>query len=204
MRNSTYRLDDNHLFMIKSNILWLQVFYHNTAFGDYFTSLEETLDSHTPQKFSILGTINDNFRVKNKFEFLLEIPGKRGYNRWRQYINPISTTKETNEITNKYEPVKLSWNLAFNGGLSKSFRDDLAFFDCSAGTNELWWYPIGARHCFSIPNTIPLIAYDYEGTEIALWIRYPSLTIDGFIASPCFCRRRNVSVAHFIILLLFS
>ena len=204
MRNSTYYLDENHTFMIKSNILWLKVFYHNATFGDYFSSTEETLDSHTPQKFSILKYIDDSFKVREKFEFLLEIPGIRGFNRWRQLINPKETKTETNETTNEYQPVKISWPWRFFGGLSRSNSNHNAFFDCSAGNNDLWWYPIGARRRHTIDNTIPLIGDRYQGPEIALWIRFPSLSIDGFKLTACIYRRTHFNFVCCSIFLLVS
>ena len=192
MQNSTYKLDENRTFMIKDNILWLKVFYHNTTFGDYFSSLDEALDSHTAQKFSILGTIDDSFRVNGKFEFLLEIPGKHGYNRWRQIINPKDTTSATDGEANEYEEIKISWREKFYGGLAKNNADS-TYFDCSAGDDLYWWYPIGATRYYTIINTIPLNLNErYEGPEITLWIRCPSLSADGFKQPTCYYNRRRI------------
>ena len=202
-RNSTYYVDENHTYMIKSNILWLKVFYHNTTNGDYFTTLEETLDSHTKQKFSILGSIGSDFHVKGKYEFLLEAPGKRGYNRWRQSVHPKDTTTSSNEATNGYEPIKLSWKTYFYGGLSTSSSYQ-AFFDCSAGAADLWWFPIGAKWSYMIKNTIPIYQY-YEGTEIALWIRMPTLSVDGFRLCSCACARNNIILQYsYLAFLIFN
>ena len=159
--------------MKREDASWLLVFYHNTASGEYFTSIEETLDSHTARKYSILGSINRKYLIEGKYEFLLDVPGFEGFNRWRQKLNPKDTTIDTNSTTNEYEPKEISWDDKFSGGLAKSSATDYAFFDCSADLGD-WWYSIGSKKCYTVANTMPIhMDTGYQGPEIRLWIRIP-------------------------------
>ena len=202
-RNFTYYIDDNHTYMIKSNTLWLKIFYHNTTFGDYFESLGEVYDSHTAQKFSILGAIGPEYLVNEKYEFLLEIPGQKGYNRWRQKIHPLNTTKDATSVTNGYEPVRLSWKNYFDGGLSMAWYGN-TYLDCFAGNNTYWWYSIGAKKWYTKKNTMPLIAEYYEGPEIKLWVRVPSLSVDGLIITYCAKNMKRMSMIFSFMVFLVS
>jgi hypothetical protein len=201
--NSTYIADENHTYMIKSNILWLKVFYHNTTNGEYFKTLNETLDSHTKQKFSILGSTKTGFLVREKYEFLLEVPGRYGYNRWRQSVHPIDTTIHSNASTNGYEPIRLKWKSFFFGGLSRSSNNRRTIFDCSAGNGTDWWYPIGAKTYHSVNNTIPLFP-GYEGTEILLWIRMPATGVDGFRIFTFIYKKNNRIMNYTFLIFLLS
>ena len=190
--------DENHTVMQKDGSLWLKVFYHNTTFGDYFTKYEDVLDSHTPQKFSILGLINEAFKIRGKYEFLLDVPGSKGFNRWRQKLHPNETTTTTNSTMNEYEPIKISWTESFIGGIAKSNSTTRTFFDCSTDYGQ-WWFPIGAKRHHTIENTIPVHRNpDYEGPEIRLWIRIPS----GRIQTACKYNNRHHNIAIVIIVLV--
>ena len=177
---------------------WLLVFYHNSASGEYFTSIEEALDSHTPRKFSIIGSINTKFLIRGKYEFLLDVPGFAGFNRWRQKLHPKDTTNATNSETNEYEPVKLSWTTYFKGGLAKSSAPTFTFFDCSADLGN-WWYPIGARRYHTVSNTMPIhMDKEYQGPEIRLWIRIPPRSI----SCRCKCNKNRLNFYVMILLIL--
>ena len=108
MVNSTYKIDENHTYMLLGNTLWLKVFYHNSTFVDFFNKKEdEALDTHTERKFSILGSIDSSFKINGKYEFLYEVPGIRGYNRWRQSKHPKDTVVSITQDENCFHPVKL-------------------------------------------------------------------------------------------------
>ena len=202
--NSTYVIDANHTYMILKNALWLKVFYHNTTFGDYFNSAnaDEVLNSHTNQKFSILGTIDSSFLIDKKYEFLYEVPGKRGYNRWRQTNHPKDTNLSTTPEQNGFKPIKLSWTKDF-GSLKKCAY---TYYCCATGENS-WWFTIGAKQRTSDAaiNTMPLINEGgYSGYEVALWIRIPPTKgIDGLRIS-CRVQTRSYNVPSIIIALLLS
>ena len=180
MKNITYTVDANHKYMLMLNRLWLQVFYHNCTYGDYFTSLDQVRDSHTARKFSILGSIGTSFKIKGKYEFLLDIPGMPGFNQWRQSVFPFDAQVTSTAESNGYEPVKLSWRGAFVNGIGLT-NSGCSYLDCSAGNNSAWWFPIGCIKYYTIPNTMPLISsIDYQGPEIRLWIRVPASEADGY------------------------
>ena len=191
-------IDDNHTVLKKDGALWLLVFYHNTTFGDYFHSLDEVYDSHTAQKFSILGIINEAFKIRNKYEFLLDVPGFKGFNRWRQKYHPNETTQYTNSTMNEYEPIKISWVKYFYGGLAVS-NDAASFLDCSTDQGD-WWYPIGAKRCYLKSNTIPIYMNNgNESPEIRLWVRVPS----GIIPSHCKCNYRQHHINTMLVVTVF-
>ena len=206
MSNSTYKIDENHTYMLFKNAIWLKVFYHNATFGDFYERNEaDVLDSHTEQKFSILGSINSSFKINGKYEFLYEIPGKIGYNRWKQTNHPINTTKSMTPEENGFQPVKLYWPYNF-GSLRK--HNGCTVYCCSYDSQK-WWYTIGALATCS-KNSMPLIYDDsgtnsYNGKEVALWIRLPNINgLDEF-KKTCHChnpgRRPPTSV---LILLIFA
>ena len=179
-------IDENHTVLKKDGALWLLVFYHNTTFGDYFHSIDEVYDSHTAQKFSILGIINEAFKIRNKYEFLLDVPGFKGFNRWRQKYHPKETTQNTNSTMNEYEPIKISWRACFYGGLAVSSSSS-TFLDCSTDQTD-WWYPIGAKTYHNKANTMPIhMDKGNESPEIRLWVRIPA----GSIPSHCKCKYRQ-------------
>ena len=202
--NSTYIIDANHTYMLLGNVLWLKVFYHNSTFGDYFSvgNEEEALNSHTKSKFSILGTVDKSFLINNKYEFLYEVPGVKGYNRWRQSMLP----KDTNlSITNEqigYKPVKISWSYNF-GGLRKC-KHSCSIYCCTIIIDH-WWYPIGNNIHNGKQNTIPAIdGLRYDGYEVALWIRVPpNKGVDG-LKITCNMQKRAYHIVSYVILLILS
>ena len=202
-RNSTYVVDANHTYMMLDNTLWLKVFYHNTTFGNYFSynNEEEALDSHTERKFSILGTIDSSFLINKKYEFLYEVPGVRGYNRWRQSKHPKDTYASITPEENGFQPKKLWWPSDFIG-LRKCKSGSIY---CGSKNIDFWWFTIGANTHNTIVNTMPLIhELHYHSYEVALWIRIPPTKgIDGFKAS---CRQRfnRYQTNIFIVSLLLS
>ena len=205
MTNFTAKINDNRTYMSKSGCIWLKVFYHNCENGDFFNTRSETLEIYSKNKFSILGLIDSTFKINGKYEFLLEVPGQLGYNRWRQSVHPKDTTRDATEEINGYEPVKLSWKSCFYGGLSYCSSGN-AYFDCSAGNKSGWWYPIGSRFQYKESNLMPLI-YDtqYYGTEIKLWVRVPPLSGQE-ICFTQFIKRRHAdfNCLIFVNLLMYS
>ena len=53
---------------------WLKIFHHYSGSGEYFNSESEISFINSPNKYSILGMINNDYKIENKFEFLLEYP----------------------------------------------------------------------------------------------------------------------------------
>jgi hypothetical protein len=160
--------------MFLANTLWLRIFYHNSKNSEYFSADgSEALYSSSSTKKSIIGSIDSSFQINGKYEFLYEVPGMRGYNRWRQLKHPINTTLWMKSEDNGFQPVKLSWS--FNFGHLRKCNDYSVF--CCSNNSGWWWYPIGAKSYNIYETELPLIYYDidtvYQGHEVALWIRVP-------------------------------
>ena len=98
------------------NNSWSLVFHHEYDAG-LFRSKRDALFSTKKGRFSVLGKINENFKVNGKFEFLLEYPPFSGYNQWYQTINPIHA--KPNE-ENGYEEISCTWKVNEWHGLSLS------------------------------------------------------------------------------------
>ena len=65
---------------------WARIFYHANHGGTvFFTSLAETLNSDTPDKFSCLYLLDELKATDGKYEFMLTYPEKHPgkYNRWK-------------------------------------------------------------------------------------------------------------------------
>ena len=148
---------------------WIKIFHHNSQNGDFFINSNEVLFSNKTNKYSILGYINDSWKINNSFEFLLEYPQLIGYNRWKQSLHP----KDNPEIgdNNKaigYEAINITWKEQKWGGLVKSNPGDQTFIDGSCGSIGHYWYSIGLYVSFNggIPGPNYIVV-----NEVILWIR---------------------------------
>ena len=112
-------------FKVFNNRKWLLIFHHKyEAEKDLFKNEKEVLSSKTENKFSILGSIDKTFRINRKYEFLLEYPGREGYNQWTQTKNPIFAEHMKE---NGYKPISISWNNLSWHGLSRSSATNQTF-----------------------------------------------------------------------------
>ena len=130
---------------------WLKIFYQNSVTCDWFTSDEEFLSTNTEYKYSILGLIDENFKIGEYYEFLLQYPFEElssGYNNWKQKIFPIDIIQENNsvDVNNGYfvdTSCHISWTNGNWKGLARSNRPGDAFVDGSYDWR--WWFTIGAK-----------------------------------------------------------
>jgi hypothetical protein len=156
----------------KYSAFWLKIFDHKFGSGVLFSSEAEALSCNTESKYSILGNITSEFKMKDKYEFVLEYPGTEGYNRWRQSSFPSETT----ETVTGYEPLKLTWTNLGWGGLARSSRSAFAFIDGSPNVST-WYFTIGAfKDAKSVsplftPNGIPGPINCVGFPEVVLWLR---------------------------------
>ena len=88
---------------------------------------DEVYSCNLTQKYSSLGSLNDNFKYKGYFEFLLEYPEKNYYVQWRQKKNPMKT-KNYESIVKIHVPE----NEAKFSGLALSTESDSTFIDGSS------------------------------------------------------------------------
>ena len=205
MKNYTYSINETLLLMKTFNALWLRVFYHNASLGDYFTTKEEVGYINTQQMFSIIGSIDETYQIAGYYEFLYEVPGYEGYNRWKQKVHPFQTTAASTSESNGYKPIELSWIESFDGGISITIGTFRSFYDCSVGNNSQWWYPIGAKSKWVTENKLPAFQNEgnVEASTIVLWIRLPTKTelFENFRIT-CKTKRTYQIVNHIFICVL--
>ena len=134
LSNNTYKRYDN--------AYWMLIFYHNSSAGEFFLNEEEALFCHENHKFSILSHINDSYKFKGKFEYLLEYPELEGTNRWRQTNNPLFENENNSTYVEGYESVNISFTSNGWSGLAKSTSIN-TLLDGSRLHNQ-WYYAIGA------------------------------------------------------------
>ena len=135
------------------NTTWKLVFYHNSAKGGYFSSHSEAAKSNTDYKYSIIGEIDEKYKINGTFEFLLEYPTLTGYNRWKQSISPILNQEVLGQAAIGYSPVSLTWSDSCWGGMVKSNDAQYTLLDGASKCGpEYWWYCIGALNDYLRPN----------------------------------------------------
>ena len=138
---------------------WLLVFYHNSISGDWFTTEDEMRSINTPNRFSILGQIDNSYLIDGFFEFLLEYPLIGGSNQWLQKIHPLSTTGEADNVF--YQCVRIDSGIFWGDGLKRSSNTADTFLDSS---RDSFWYSVGAKRSFQVDGMFPGF---YEGESYA-------------------------------------
>jgi len=160
------------------NATWMKVFYHYSGSGSRFSGYSEALNCDSTDKFSILGRLNQTFQNGGKYEFLIQYPQVSGYNRWRQSLLPYDDIEKTGNQAQGYEPVSISWNGQFWGGLVRSTQTSWTIIDGSAGHTN-WWYSVGTMDVQIWPNQFPGPALTDEQwilvNCVELWIRIDHL-----------------------------
>lgn len=155
---------------------WLKIFHHNIDV-DIFHDENEAKYSLRDGKFSIIGLINDNYKIDGQFEFLLEYPdqtNKTGINRWAQKANPLIESEKKGQKVDGFEDITINWQNAVNSnsekipfnGLSRSTLTKLTLIE-GTNTNSYWYFVIGAysRYGSCLPG------YSDYNKEVILWLR---------------------------------
>ena len=129
---------------------WEKIFYHDFPQSSVFT-YQEALECHETYKFSNLKKLSNHTNLY--YEFLLEYPGLKGYNRWIQKKNPLETiNSETNNDTG-FIPLALTWTENFGGLQLMNLTTD-SFLDCDVRTGHNWYAIATYRH-YEAPNSFP-------------------------------------------------
>ena len=161
------------------NKRWLKVFYHNCAGGVWFNTEEEIKYIDEPQRYSILGLVNNKLNFGGYYEFLLQYPEFEGYNNWKQSIFP---TKANETITTDLgytcetsDDCSCSWTQNYWKGLILSSLYDLTFIDGSVD-QCCWRFAIGAKKGYEQNVGFPGPAGGTAGSGLAreqvyLWLR---------------------------------
>ena len=157
---------------------WVLVFYHSAANNLYFNDCD-VMSCNAKDRYSILGTLNNNHRIRNKFEFLLEYSPTE-YNWWRQTNSPNNEPYKTCTQTRTdisscpvdgFECIDCKQNYSYWGGLGKSHSDPntaYSYFDGSIGVSS-WFFAIGSRKRWTSTTDIPGPKDSVK--HVSLWMR---------------------------------
>ena len=162
--------------------MWLKVFYHNITDLVGFNNIEDAFSINEENKFSILIEINESLKQRNnKYEFIIEYPELKTYNRWQQTNNPINESEEEGKrFVEGFREIHTSAPHKLWGGLARTSNCD----PCNSllnGTpnitgNANWYFGIGQKNGVKWHNK-----YNYESIPsnsqptniVYLWIKMP-------------------------------
>ena len=150
---------------------WELIFYHDITNGDIFDD-NLALLSNDAKRFSIIGTINDNFKHNGYFEYLLEYPEVPGYVQWKQSIDIARTTSTQTSEDIGFR--KIHSDYKYFHGLSRSTESTATTFDGSPATIG-YWFSIGAKAYYcGVAFAGPCYKTSTNGVHFCyLWIRVP-------------------------------
>lgn len=159
---------------------WMKVFYHNASEKDYFENEEEALSLITEKRFNKLKYVNDDYKVRGKFEFIIDWPRLNEYYIWRQDKNPLFEYESEDSLTaSGFEPIKnASTKSSCNwGGLVRAKLKLQGYINslingCPGA--EYWYFAIGMYknvigwHDYGIPT------HNDTATDLAeVWVLLP-------------------------------
>jgi hypothetical protein len=156
---------------------WIMIFHQKHPEGGFFTD-DECLKSLRKKRFSVIGSINESFKINSRYHFLLEYPALGDKIEWEQ----------TKEITHS-EPVDaFVYNATFNGfnGLGLSYDRKYACFDGSPGDcgYTQFWYTVGAKYHYPEGGPIPGPVYQNKAivvNEVKLWIKFDDVFVFEYL-----------------------
>ena len=141
----------------------------------YFKNDYECLFSNEENKYSLLGYINDQFRVQGSFVFLLEYPETPCHYFFSQEVNPIFTTPDNVEGFTPYSS-NCSSNLKFIG-LNRNNYQNAAYLDgivTNPSNSWYWFFGIGQKTTWGGHDQIPgyISSYSPIILEVNLWMQF--------------------------------
>ena len=171
---------------------WLKIFYHRPGNNKVvFENEEQLMNINEKQRFSILGELNEKYKINDKYEFLLYYPSISKFNWWRQtklHHNDYEVEGESSHAE-RYENVSISMTKNHWGGLVRQtlpYNSDLCKSECtfiegSVGIGN-YYYAIGLRAQLStVPAEVEWV------NDVYLFIRIigvnPSLFFSKFLSN---------------------
>lgn len=151
---------------IINNEMFVRVFYHSMGSGIFYKK-DEILFVNKRNKFSVAGFINEQYKINNQYEFILEYCEINEYLHWKQTSNIFENISNVN-------PTIIHSNYSTFHGLALS-SSGLTVIDGSPGEGN-WFYAIGAKQAASgiIPGPFVVVngKTEYEITRIvSLWMK---------------------------------
>ena len=109
---------DGKILKLERDALWKLIFYHDLNKATFFDKKEDAYECNEEGRYSTLKTLNKQYKIKGKFEFLIEYPELNKSNQWRQTLNPFRQSKDQqqNNATG-YEPINVQMTEVYWGGL---------------------------------------------------------------------------------------
>ena len=154
----------------------VKIFYHRPGKNKlFFENYEQFMNINEKQRYSILGELNEDYKINGKYEFLLYYPDLNKYNWWRQNKLPYNEEERTGiHIADGYEGVYISMKENYWGGLvlqkipyTRYCNYECSFVEGSVG-HEFYFYAIGQRHN---SETVPADNDQHWISDVYLWIR---------------------------------
>ena len=172
---------------------WLLLYYHDFSKVGKWDKAIDAMNYSDPNKYSIIYYLNDDFKIDDSYEFLLDYPEVEGQNIWRQKNNPLNEHKAENKTKAEgYKGISISWSTQFWGGLFKSAGEGLLEGSYLTGYS---WYGIG--RIIEYKGAVP--GPDKVVNKTQLWVRVRSITNYS-----CHIIRKQTTHFLFIIFLIYS
>ena len=193
--NGTFRGREYRAF---NNAQFLKIFFHNFSNSKTFTGEEDVMHCNEKDKYSIFNELNSNYKINNKYEFLLIYPFKGLHNWWRQSKLPFDNPEVSGQKAEGYEDVDIMMTDKNWCGLVKTTLDEinvhktLTYIDGSAG---IWWWH------YSIGTYNKLISNTGETKEVFLYIRVPLFNQALLLTRSCYKQRFSYHISLIILLI---
>ena len=160
---------DGKLLKLERDALWQLIFYHDLNKATFFDNNKDAYECSEEGRYSTLKTLNKQYKIKGKYEFLIEYPEINKSNQWRQTLNPFHQSKDQQENNaTGYEPIDIQMSESCWGGLFRSSNNKCLL---SGSRNEWWNFAIGTSshefiYYFPGPDNLRKI--------VKLWVRMPT------------------------------
>ena len=154
---------------------WYLLFHHFSSSQNpvFFSNEEEAKFSSTENKYSVLSSLNDQFLINGKFEFILEYPSLNSFLQWKQSVNPLFAATNSTAESIGFSPIDVDSYPIFQGLKYRGFETLISGI-CSINCG--WYYSIGSMNNYYSPN----FPGPYDGinsfmvNEAYLWIKIGS------------------------------
>ena len=94
---------NQYRFIEYNNSIYVEIFHHKYPQGGLFTTFQECNFSRKKNKFSVIGSISDQFIINKKYRFLLVYPTINRFLEWEQELSIHSTTFSTAQFTIQFQ-----------------------------------------------------------------------------------------------------
>ena len=129
---------------------YLLIFHQNTYTQDWFKT-EEFLEVNTLHKYSILKYFNDDFKIDQVFEFIMEYPEYGKFGHWTQMKNPLDADPDEDvHVVDKGSTWGDDQSRPKFIGLHQSSNDKFCFIEGTEGQSldnyKYWFYAIVQKY----------------------------------------------------------